>query len=129
MRDWTTSINPGDTDVSDSLVEYYKGRNEMDGNRLDDAVCHFRKSLALSLHFKTAELLGECLLRTGRVTEAIEALGFTMSNGAAARGPFLLAESYLKAGDRDAAKSAAIESLRRNENYGPALRLLRELES
>ncbi|HUS34287.1 MAG TPA: tetratricopeptide repeat protein [Verrucomicrobiae bacterium] len=129
MRDWTPSINPHDPQpVSESLSEYYKGRNEMDAGRLEQAVDHFKRSLAEDVHFKTSELLGECLLQLGRAAEALEPLTLSVAEGAAARPAYLLAKAHLDMGNTSAAKSAVEESLRRNRTYGPALELLRQIK-
>jgi tetratricopeptide (TPR) repeat protein len=129
MRNWSPSINPHDPQpVSESLSEYYKGRNEMDAGRIEQAIQHFKQSLAENAHSKTAELLGECLLQLGRAAEALETLTLAVADGGAARPSYLLAKAHLALGNPSSAKSALEESLRRNRTYGPALDLLRQIE-
>jgi hypothetical protein len=55
------------TQTIDRLEEasrlYGRGRAQMDAGALEEAVALFRESVALEPHFKTLELLGECLDR------------------------------------------------------------------
>src|SRR5215213_7004622 len=99
MRNWSPSINPHDPEpVSESHSEYYKGRNEMEAGRMEQAVHHFKQSLAEDAHSKTAELLGECLLQLGRADEALETLTIAVEGGAA-RPSYLLAKAHLALGN------------------------------
>jgi tetratricopeptide (TPR) repeat protein len=50
---------------------YHSGREAMEAGTLEDAIRLFRQSVAEWPHFKTLELLGECLLRLERPREAI----------------------------------------------------------
>lgn len=128
MSDWSSQINPSDPQPSDSYLEYLKGRTEMDAAHLEEAIMHFRKSFRIEPHFKTGELLGECLLKLGNPEQAVEVLEKSVRISRAARPAFLLAEAHRKIGDLDAAKNAIEESLRCNPTYGPALELRKQLD-
>ena len=68
----------------------------MDSGRFEEAVALFEQSVAISPHFKTLELLGECLVALGRLQVAIVPLAAaaTLNNGS--RAPALLAEVFLQ---------------------------------
>ena len=68
----------------------------MDAGRIEEAVALFEQSTAVSPHFKTLELLGECLIALGRLQSAIIPLAAaaTLNNGS--RAPALLTGVFLQ---------------------------------
>lgn len=91
---------------------YQLARGEMNADDIDAAVVHFRQSLDLDMHYKTAELLGECLMKKGKVEDAISVLRKSVAAGKAPRSALLLAEAYLQAGLNSDARQAIDEALR-----------------
>ena len=86
---------------------YHRGRTAMDSGALDEAVERFRESVDAGPHFKTLELLGECLLRLKRPREAIVPLAAATALNRQGRAPALLARAFHELGNhRDAAKFA-----------------------
>jgi tetratricopeptide (TPR) repeat protein len=126
MRDRTAQINPTE-EASPSYVAYLKARNEMDAGNLDAAILLFRESMADAAHAKTAELLAECLFRTGRFDDAVKTAELATQLGLAARAASPGAQWRYETGDIAAAKSYLAEALRRNSTYGPALKLLGQI--
>lgn len=80
---------------------------------LDAAVIAFRCSAALAPHFKTLELLGECLLVLGKPLEAIVPLAAATTLNRQPRAPSLLAKALLAAGDPEGAREIARMTLER----------------
>jgi tetratricopeptide (TPR) repeat protein len=50
---------------------YQRGREAMQRSEFEQAAALFRCSVELSPHFKTLELLGECLLESGNVSSEV----------------------------------------------------------
>ena len=96
-------------------------------DHLEEAVHLFNASLKVAGHPKTAELLGECFMKLGRLDAAEGMLKQAVSLGAESRAPLLLAELSILQGRPEYAKEMLEESLRRNPTYGPAMRLLARL--
>lgn len=57
--------------MESSLELYYEARQTMDAGNLEDAVKLFEQSISITPHFKSLELLGECLINLNRSAEAI----------------------------------------------------------
>src|SRR5688572_29469835 len=127
MRDRTAQINPAE-DGSPSYVAYLEARNEMDAGNLDAAIALFRESMAHAAHAKTAELLAECLFRTGRFEDAVKAAELATQVELTVRAAFLVAQWRFETGDIAATKTYLAEALRRNPTYGPALKLREQIE-
>src|SRR4051812_20411740 len=102
------------TSDSDQLVEdygvgfalYHKGREAMDSGDIDSAIAFLRQSAEVEPHFKTLELLGECLLRQKRASEAVIPLAAAVGLGINSR-PFralyFLAQALESIGHSDSA--------------------------
>ena len=95
--------------------------------RLDEAIDSFQRSLVADPHHKTAELLGECLMRRQRFGEAIVFLAAATQMNRGCRAPCLLAKAYLAIGRDVDALSSAEEALSRNPNNKEAGTLRSEL--
>ncbi len=97
----------------------------MDVGQLETAVGLFQQSIDASPHFKSLELLGECLTKLGRPQEAIVPLAAaaTLNNGA--RAPALLAEVFWELGQKTDAAQLAEIALARDPNNKKA-RLVKE---
>jgi tetratricopeptide (TPR) repeat protein len=101
---------------------YHRGREAMETGMLDEAAELFRRSIAEWPHFKTLELLGECLLRLDRPREAIVPLAAAATLNAPGRIPrILLARTFLELGDYPDALEQAEEALRRAPGNEDAL--------
>jgi tetratricopeptide (TPR) repeat protein len=92
---------------------YHQGRIAMEAGALEEAVVRFRESMAEWPHFKTLELLGECLLRLKRPREAIVPLAASTALNRQARAPALLGRAFLELGTYRDAFDQAEEALRR----------------
>jgi tetratricopeptide (TPR) repeat protein len=99
----------------------------MKAQELQEAIADFRESFALKRHAKTAELMGECLWKQQRLSEAESILEEAVAMGREARAPLILAEVLLAQKKRTEAKEMAMESLRRNPQYDPAIKFLSAL--
>ena len=115
-------------DVYDASALYRAGREHMDAGRLEEAVAVFQRSVEELPHFKTLELLGECLVRLKRDGEAIVPLAAATGLNRGVRAPYLLAEVFLRMGERGDARLAAEEALRRDPNNRRAREVLNTLE-
>ena len=104
---------------------YGRGRQRMDAGALEEAVVLFEQSVALEPHFKTLELLGECLDRLGRVREAIVPLAAATTLNAQVRAPALLADVFLRLEQFEDARAMAELALARD----PANRAARRVRT
>ena len=105
---------------------YEEGRVSMAEGRLEAAVDAFEESVLLAPHFKTLELLGECLLRSGRTTEAVVPLAAATALNRQVRAPAMLAHALLLIGDRNSARRVAQDALEREPNNRIALQVFAE---
>lgn len=105
---------------------YTQAREAMDAGHLDVAVKLFHQDADVSQHFKSLELLGECLIALGRLQEAIVPLAAatTLNNGV--RAPALLAEVFWKLHQRLNAENMAVIALARDPNNKKA-RIVKEM--
>jgi len=108
---------------------YQHGRDRMARGELEEAVQLFRASAELHPHYKTLELLGECLMKLKRYKEALVPLAAATGLNFHSRAPTLLAELHLILGDPWDAKRWAEEALRRNRTYKPACEVLAKAEA
>jgi tetratricopeptide (TPR) repeat protein len=104
---------------------YRRGREAMEAGALEDAIELFRQSVAEWPHFKTLELLGECLLRLERPREAIIPLAAATALNQQGHAPTLLARAFLELGTYGDALEQAEEALRRVPGDRLALELRR----
>ena len=109
---------------------YADRKSAMRLGELEAAVEHFRESIRVSPHFKTLELLGECLLLQKQHSEAIVCLAAAAGLGLKQfRSRFLLAKAHLAIGETGDAVSQLKEALRLNPNYKSASKLLELLSA
>lgn len=97
-------------DTSHALYE--QGREAMAQSDFAQAAGLFAQSVADCPHFKALELWGKCLLRLGRLREAVVPLAAATALNRGVRAPALLADVFLQLGQHaDAAQmaSAALE--------------------
>lgn len=100
----------------DSTELYGKARELMEQARYEDAIAVFRESINQYPHFKSLELLGECLIHLGRHSEAVVPLAASTCLNNGVRAPSLLAEVFLILGDYDRASQIADVALSRNKD-------------
>jgi tetratricopeptide (TPR) repeat protein len=96
---------------SPDLVLFYEGRRLMDANQLDRAITAFRQSAEMNPHYKTLQLLGDCLLRLGRAREAIIPLAAAVGLNRQYTAPMLLAQAFVAIGDLSKAEMAACKAV------------------
>ena len=109
---------------------YTRGREAMDAGDYALAIARFRRSVLLDPHFKTLELLGECLLRVGQPAEAAIYLAAAAGLGSRQSRPrYLLAQALVQIECRDWAADKLREALAFNPTYRRARELLAELEA
>ena len=99
-----------------SYDNYRRGRDLMGSGDLAGAIECLRRSSEIDPHHKTLELIGECLMRTGRNIEAIIPLAASSTLNVGPRAPSLLAEAYLALGKMHDAKAMAEMALSRDAN-------------
>lgn len=95
----------------------------MDAGFLKEAVTLFQQSALARPHFKTYELLGECLAQLERYSEAVVYLAAATAINRGVRAPSLLAQTFLKLDLLSDAKSAAQTAL----SQDPTNRLAKEI--
>lgn len=107
---------------------YFEGRSAMKAGDLEIAIDKFIQSLKVSPHFKTLELLGECLLLRNELPEAVIYLAAATGLGKnQSRSRFLLAQALLKIGENEKAIEKLNEAVQINPNYKAARDLLETL--
>ena len=99
-------------------------RTALAAGRWDDAIASLSASAAGDPHFKTLELLGECLLNVGRHLEAIVPLAAATTLNRGVRAPSMLAEAMLRAGQVSDARQFCSLALSRDPQNRRALELL-----
>jgi len=108
---------------------YEKGRQAMQDDKLNDAVRLFQESNLLSPHFKTFELLGECLLKLKRYNEAVGPLAAAVALNKGVRAPSLLAEVFFVIGENSDAREFAELALSRDPNNKKAKEILSRVKA
>ena len=93
---------------------YAQGRAAIKAGQTAEAVRLLRKSAALQPHFKTFELLGECMVKFGKHAEAVEPLASAIPLNRGPRAPALLAEVCLALGRTKEAREYAELALARH---------------
>ena len=116
-------------DVSYQL--YQLGREAMEQRNLAVAVALFRSSSELCPHFKTFELLGECLLELpDRLSEAVVFLAAAAGLGnKSSRSFFLLARALSLQGNVQSAIEKLAIAIEMQPEYKAAVQLRDELRS
>jgi tetratricopeptide (TPR) repeat protein len=108
---------------------YLQGRESMEKGDLDQAVALFLDSTNALAHFKTLELLGECLLKLNRHNEASIYLAAASVMGTRAfRARFLLAQALVPLGEIEKAVEVLNDALELNPNYKAAKDFLQTLK-
>lgn len=111
-----------------ALRLYEAGRSAMSKGDLKEAIGQFVESQRAAPHFKTLELLGECLLRKGEYPEAVIYLAAAAGLGTNQYRPrLLLAQALSALGEKDEAIDKLGEALTINPDYKGAKDLLEEL--
>ncbi len=106
---------------------YDRGRIAMQDDFHEEAISLFQHSATLKPHFKTLELLGECLLKIGRNTEAIIPLAASATLNTGVRSLTLLAEALFLSKDVMKAKEVVNAALKKDENNRRAKKLLERI--
>ncbi|MBI3038445.1 hypothetical protein HYY75_05255 [bacterium] len=114
--------------MSESYEIYRKGRLAIRGGRIEEAVGFFRTSSAKDPHFKTFELLGECLMKLGRHAEAVGPLASAVTLNQGVRGVSLLAEAFHAIGRITEARDFAKLALSRDSKNKKAVEILAKIE-
>jgi tetratricopeptide (TPR) repeat protein len=109
--------------MDNSFDPYQKAREAMSKGKIQDAIELFQRSIQISPHFKSLELLGECLMKENRLTEAVVPLSAATSLNKGVRAPSLLSEVFYKLADFDNAKRFAAIALKRDPNNKKALKI------
>jgi tetratricopeptide (TPR) repeat protein len=109
---------------------YQQGRQAMSANDLQAATRLLEKSAQLSPHFKTFELLGECLLKSGQSQEASVWLRKAVEIGNKPyRALYLLGRALNDSGEREVAIACLVRALELKPDYKAARLLLDTLQS
>ena len=109
---------------------YDVGRQHMDHGHISEAIECFRRSGATDPHYKTFELLGECLLSESRPAEAILYLSAAAGLGSRSfRAYFLLAKALSQTEHKDWAIAKLDQALQLNPEYAAARDFRNELAS
>ena len=101
----------------------------MNAGRHLEAIQKFEQSAALQVHYKTLQLLGECLLNVGDVQRAVVPLAAATWLTRQASAPVLLAEALLKLGRLADAERAAQQAIDIMPHYKKAQSLLEEIRA
>jgi len=114
------------TEDAVSFQEYEIGRREMAAGNYANAIEHFRISIRHYPHFKTLELLGECLLAMGDHVASIVPLAAAVGLGTREfRALYLLSKALVQIGKHE----DALKYLDRALEMAPDFKRARELRS
>lgn len=111
----------------DSNERYQEARELMGQGAYAEAVNLFEQNVRVQPHFKDLELLGECLMRLGKLVEAIVPLAAATTLNQGVRAPSLLAEIYFQMGEVHDANEMADLVLTRNPKNRKALEIKEQL--
>lgn len=117
---------------SDSKLSYDRGREFFDKGDFQNSIIWFEKALSSSVHYKTAELLGECYLKQSDFEKAIIYLAAAVTLNKGVRAASLLAEAMVLSGDpfyADLASEFIELALTRDPRNRKALELKRRMEA
>lgn len=95
---------------------YQQAREEMAAGHFEEAVSLFKQDISIEPHFKSLEILGECLIKLGRPQEAIVPLAAATALNNGVRAPALLAEVFWELGQKTDAEHLAGIALARDPN-------------
>jgi tetratricopeptide (TPR) repeat protein len=109
---------------------YHQGAELLDRRDFEAAAEAFKRSLVVSVHFKTVERLGVCYREMGHVDTAMgyfrQAYDLNRRNSKTA---VLLAELLLFTGQVAEAEAILSDVLARNVTYEPARKLLKSFQN
>ena len=108
---------------------YKKGRLLVRTGDYEEAISLLRRSAEMEPHFKTFELLGECLLALNRISEAVGPLAAATTLNRGVRVPSLLAEAFLRNEKFDDAEDFAKLALQRDPRNKKAGDVLKKSEA
>ena len=106
---------------------YQQARLLFDQGRIGEALPLFAESARAHPHYKSYELLGDCLLHEGRAAEAVLPLAAACALNRGARPRVLLARAFLQIARVDDARFWLAAALEHHPGYGPAVDALRQL--
>jgi len=115
-------------DENSAFEKYNEGRVHMDANRFAAAIALFRESAISLPHFKTLELMGECLVKAGRPLEAVAPLAAAVALNDGVRAAALLSEVFLVLDQPTDARRMAGVALHRDPNNKTAKAVLSALK-
>ena len=114
--------------ISEDARLYYEALEASKSGRYDHAIDLLVESLAISEHYKTVELLAICHANCGSPKVALEYFERAYKlNEASSKTACLLAEQLLGLGDPQRARAIVEKILLRQNDYGPATRILARL--
>lgn len=117
-------------DYDKSHKFYNEGREAMRKNDYLKAIELFERSSKLAPHFKTFELLGECLLSINKPLEAIIALATSAGLGSKPfRATYLLGKALSQTGQESDAIDQLQKAIKLKPDYKAAKELLNKLKS
>jgi tetratricopeptide (TPR) repeat protein len=106
-----------------TMSPYEQARELMNQGQLEEAASLFEKNIEERPHFKELELLGECFMLLGRLSQAIVPLAAATTLNRGVRAPSLLAEVLYLLGDMYAADQIAELALSRDPKNHKALEI------
>src|SRR5262245_8322102 len=109
------------------LEHYDKGRAAMDAGDFHQAIACFQQSAQIDPHFKTYELLGECLIKIDLPQQAIAPLQSAAAMNTSVRAVSLLSEAFFMLGKLSEAEQVANEALRRDTNNRKAREIIEKI--
>ena len=116
--------------TSSSEGLYNEARLAHEAGSYRDAIELLEKSVKISEHFKARELLGVCFGEIGDIGKAIENLELAYRmNEKSSKTACLLAQLLLNSGNLSRCKEIVERVLQNHLDYGPAKRLLNELNA
>lgn len=114
--------------LGDALELYSSARLCLSRKEYDEAMRLLSKSIEMSSHFKTLELLGACFQHVGDASSALACFRKAHQlNPRSSKTAFLYALSLHDSGDSDSAREILDALLRHDMNYGPAMKLMKQL--
>ena len=117
------------TDPDRALTLYNEGRAALELGDFARAIELLERSAALAPHFKTLEILGETLLKSGDPLAAVTPLAAATALNDQVRAPSLLAEAFLRIGELEDARKFAERVVTRDPGNRRALSVLEVISS
>lgn len=115
-------VHPSFTDRSnpdwrESTELYYYAREAMDEEDYPNAIELFQRSISLDPNYKSSLLLGDCLVKMGRLKEAVTSYAAATTLNRQGIAPTHLAEVWLELGNLSRAKEMIDLALERQPHY------------